>query len=63
MKKLLSNPVMVNIEIGLIEDVIKIIGAAIHPGVSHDVVQSIKSALFMAAKKALDEQPKTEETN
>ncbi len=56
--------IMANIETGLIEDVIKILGAAIHIQFSHDSVQGVKLTLFNAAKKAVEDQqqPQIEET-
>ena len=41
-----NNQIMINIELILLQDIIKIIGNAIHPKFSHDEVDNIKRILL-----------------
>lgn len=61
MKQLLKNPILVNLEIGLVEDIIKIIGSAIHNKFSHDEIENVKTGLINKGREAIqDAQRKSE---
>lgn len=45
MKQVFENPIMVSIEINIIEDVIKIIGQAVHSRFSHDDISAVLQVL------------------
>jgi hypothetical protein len=53
MKTFLNNPIMVNLEIGLVEDIIKIIGSAIHNKFSHDEIEGVKKVLISKGQEAI----------
>jgi hypothetical protein len=53
MKTLLNNPIMVNLEIGLVEDIIKIIGSSIHNKFSHDEIEGVKKVLISKGQEAI----------
>lgn len=58
MKTLLSSPIVVNLEIGLVEDIIKIIGSAIHSKFSHDEIENVKNLLVNKGRDAIKESQK-----
>lgn len=53
MKQLLTNPVMVNIELSLCEDLIKLIAGAIHPQAMGGQVHNIITRLLSLREQAL----------
>jgi hypothetical protein len=55
MKQLLENPIMVNLEIGLIHDVIRIIGQSINKSFSHDEIEAVKQQLITKSQLALQQ--------
>ena len=64
MTKALTNPIMVSIELNLLEDIIKIIGSAIHNKFSHDDIENVKTTLIAKGRRAVqDHQEKKEELN
>ncbi len=53
MKQVLSNPIMVNVELNLIQDIVKIIGQAIHNKFCHDDIDAVKHTLINKAQQAI----------
>jgi hypothetical protein len=52
---------MISLEIGLVEDIIKIIGSAIHNKFSHDDVENVKNLLISKGREAVQDAQKKSE--
>lgn len=52
----LNNPVMVSIELSLIQDVVKIIGASIHRHFTHNEIVDIQQKLMKQAQDSITSQ-------
>lgn len=53
MKQILEKPIMVNIELSLIQDIVRIIGSAIHNRFSHDEIENVKQTLITKGQEAI----------
>jgi len=60
MKQALENPIMVSLELPIIEDLLKIIGQAIHNRFSHDDVNALQQTLKQRGQEAIDAHGKTQ---
>jgi hypothetical protein len=60
MKKILENPIMINIELNLLEDIIKIIGSAIHSKFCHDDIEEVKKVLISKGQKSVQDYQKNQ---
>lgn len=61
MKQFYENPVTVSFELNVIEDVIKIIGSAIHSKFSHDEVSNVLNFLKKRGQEAFDANRKAQD--
>ena len=61
MKKLLTTPTMVKVEISLFEDIIKIIANAIHPQVTGGQLQGVLNNLISLREKSISDHEKNKE--
>lgn len=56
MKEVLQNPIVVQLELSLVEDIIRVIGSAIHNQFSHDAVTQLKQRVVSRAQEAITAQ-------
>ena len=63
MKQILENPIMVSLELSIIQDLIKVIGQAVHNHFSHDDISAVLNTLKQRGQNAVDahNQPKGDE--
>ena len=54
MKNVLTNPIVVNIELTVVEDVIRILGQAVHRQFAHDDIEAIKQFLLKKRQAAIN---------
>lgn len=61
MKQVLNSPVIVNVEVNIIEDIIRIIGQSIHRQFTFDDIDGVKHVLMNKRQAAIEAaQVKTE---
>lgn len=53
--KRLENPITVSLEISVIEDVLRIIGSALHPKFCHDEIAMLKQTIISKAQAAIEQ--------
>lgn len=55
MKQILTNPIMINVELSLFDDIVKVIGNAIHSQLNGNQVQAFLNHLNAMRNKAIDD--------
>lgn len=55
MKQIVGNPIMVSLEVGLIKDIVQIIGQSVHKFFAHDDVETVKQQLISKAQSAVQQ--------